>query len=114
MKFRDLSGLFIGKGTSLRAKGIIYTTYIRPAILYGSEIWPIKVEDIRKIQRSEMSMLRWMTGVSLSKSKSNEYVRSMMAIDNITKVMQYNRLRWFGHVERRDELCWIKRIETRR
>ena len=23
-----------------------------------------------------------------------------------------NRLRWFGHVERRDELCWIKRIET--
>ena len=19
---------------------------------------------------------------------------------------------WFGHVERRDELCWIKRIET--
>ena len=21
-------------------------------------------------------------------------------------------MRWFGHVERRDELCWIKRIET--
>ena len=20
-------------------------------------------------------------------------------------------MRWFGHVERRDELCWIKRIE---
>ena len=30
----------------------------------------------------------------------------------ITEVMQQNRLRWFGHVERRDELCWIKRIET--
>ena len=26
--------------------------------------------------------------------------------------MQRNRLRWFDHVERRDELCWIKRIET--
>ena len=26
--------------------------------------------------------------------------------------MRRNRLRWFGHVERRDELCWKKRIET--
>ena len=56
-------------------------------------------------------MLRWMTGVSLSKRKCNECVRSMLAIDDIAEVMQQNRLRWFGHVERRDELCWIKRIE---
>ena len=69
-----------------------------------------KVEDIRKIQRSEMRMLRWMTGVSLSERKSNECVRSMLAIDDIAEVIQRNRLRWFGHVERRDELCWIKRI----
>ena len=39
LKFRELSGLLIGKGTSLRAKGFIYTTCIRPAMLYGSETW---------------------------------------------------------------------------
>ena len=44
---------------SLRAKGIIiYITCIRPAMLYGSETWPTKIEDIRKMQRSEMRMLR--------------------------------------------------------
>ena len=112
LKFRELSGLLIGKGTSLRAKGIIYTTCIRPVMLYGSETWPTKIEDIRKMQRSEMRMLRWMTGVSLSERKSNECVRSMLAIDDVAEVMRRNRLRWFGHVERRDELCWIKRIET--
>ena len=69
------------------------------------------IEDIRKMQRSEMRMLRWMTGVSLSEKKSNECVRSMLAID-VAEVMRRNRLRWFGHVERRDELCWLKRIET--
>ena len=96
----------------LKSKGIVHTTCIRPAMLYGSETWPTKVEDIRKIQRSEMRMLRWMTGVNLSERKSNECVRSMLAIDDVAEVMQRNRLRWFGHVERRDELCWIKRIET--
>ena len=81
-------------------------------MLYGSETWPTKIEDIGKIQRSEMRMLRWMAGVNLNERKSNKCVRSMLAIDDIGEVMQRNRLRWFGHVERRDELCWIKRIET--
>ena len=111
LKFRELSGLLIGKGMSLRAKEIIYIIYIRPA-LYGSETWATKVEDIRKMQRSEMRMLRWMTRVSLSERKSNECVRSMLTIDDVAEVMRRNRLRWFGHVERRDELCCIKRIGT--
>ena len=64
------------------------------------------------MQRSEMRMLRWMTEVSLSERKSNECVRSMLAIDDIGEVMRRNSLRWFDHVERRDELCWIKIIET--
>ena len=50
--------MLIGKGISLKSKGIIYTTCIRPAMLYGSETWPTKVEDIRKMQKSEMRMLR--------------------------------------------------------
>ena len=37
LKFRELSGLLIGKGMSVKSKGIIYTTYIRPEMLYGSE-----------------------------------------------------------------------------
>ena len=88
LKFRDLSRLLIGKGMSLKSKGIIYTTCIRPAILYGSETWPTKIEEIKKIQRSEMRMLRWMTGVSLSERKSNECVRNMLAIDDVAEVMQ--------------------------
>ena len=87
LKFKELSGLLIGKGTSLRAKGIIHTTCIRPAMLYGSETWPTKIDDIRKMQRSEMSMLRWMTGVRLSERSSNECVRSMVAIDDIDEVL---------------------------
>ena len=72
---------------SVKSKGIIYTTCIRPVMLYGSETWATKIEDIRKIQRSEMRMLRWMGGVSLNEKKSNEWVRNMLAIDDIGEVM---------------------------
>ena len=106
LKFREFSGLLIGKGMSLRSKGIIYTTCIRPAMLCGTGIWPTKVEDIRKMQRSKIRILRWVAGVSLSERKSKEWMRSMLAIDDIGEVMQQNRLRWLGHVERRDELSW--------
>ena len=105
LKFRELSGLLIEKGMNLRSKGIIYTIYIRPAMLYGSETWPTEMEDIRKMQRSEMRMLRWMTGVSLSESKSNACVRSMLTFDDIAEVMRRNRLRWFGHVLREEMSC---------
>ena len=46
-----------------------------------------KDRGYKENQRSEMRMLRWMTGVSLSERKSNECVRSMLAIDNIGEVM---------------------------
>ena len=32
-------------------------------------------------------MLRWMAGVSLSERKSNEWVRSMLAINDVAEVM---------------------------
>ena len=36
-----------------------------------------------------MRMLRWMTGVSLSERKNNEWwVRSMLAIDDVAEVMK--------------------------
>ena len=34
-----------------------------------------------------MRMLRWMEGVSLSERKSNEWMKSMLAIDDIGEVM---------------------------
>ena len=55
-------------------------------MLYDSETWLTKINDIRKMQRSEMRMLRWTTGVSLSERKSNECVRSMLAIHDAAEV----------------------------
>ena len=68
-------------------RNYLYNMHKTIRMLYGSETWPTKIEDISKIQRSEMRMLRWMTGVSLSERKSNECMRSML-VDDIAEVMR--------------------------
>ena len=90
LKFRELSGLLIGKGMSLRSKGIIfYTTCIRPVMLYGSETWATKIEDIRKMQRSEMRMLRWMP-----RKRWREVLKEDMREKRFCREDAWDRSRW--------------------
>jgi len=34
-------------------------------MVYGSETWPMRVEDIQRLQRAERMMVRWICGVTL-------------------------------------------------
>ena len=51
----------------------IFISIIRPALLYGVEIWTITAKKESMLERTEIRILRWMTGVSLrDKIKSKE------------------------------------------
>ena len=39
VKFRESGELCCGRGFPLRLKGAVYESYVRPAMLYGSEAW---------------------------------------------------------------------------
>jgi hypothetical protein len=44
-KFRELSPILTARGASLKLKGKIYSACVRSVIIYGSETWPMRVED---------------------------------------------------------------------
>ena len=48
-------------------------------------------------------MIRSMCGFRLKDKMRIEKLRESLGIRGITEVMRENRLRWFGHVERKDE-----------
>ena len=83
-------------------------------MLYGEETWPVKAEDIQSFHRNKMAMVRWMCGASLKQDDcpSCETVRNKWGVKPIQDVLQQRRLRWFGHVERRDADCWLKRVQV--
>ena len=57
---------------------------------------------------TEMRMLRWIQGVSLRDHIRNEDIRKVATVQPITTHLMQKRLRWYGHVRRRDE-CHMTR-----
>ena len=101
--FRSLQPLLTKRGLSLRAKGRLYEACVRSVMLYGSETWPVKLDEVNRMRRTEMRMVRWMCGVSSRGSHheegpSREELRERLGIECISVVMRRGRLRWYGHV----------------
>ena len=60
-------------------------------------------EQEKKWEVAEMRMLRWMCGVTKLEKIRNERIRGTTKVGGITKKVQERRLKWYGHVMRREE-----------
>jgi len=77
--------------------------------MHGSEAWPMKVEHELRLNRTEMSIIRWMCGVKLNERKKNEELRELLGLEPVSLMIKKSRLRWLGDVERKDDNDWVKR-----
>ncbi len=59
--FRELAPILTSRGASLAVKGNIYKACVQRVLVYGSETWPIKVEDMQRLVRTEKMMV-WSSG----------------------------------------------------
>jgi len=75
--------------------------------VYGSETWPVKVEDVQRLERTERMMVRWMCGLRLKNRTSSEELNSRLGIVRITEIVRHGRQRWFGHLERKSSDDWV-------
>ncbi|KAJ8709025.1 hypothetical protein PYW07_008851 [Mythimna separata] len=110
MKWRQVTGTTCDPRMPLKLKGKIYKSVIRPVIMYGSECWAVKKTDEKRLHVAEMRMLRWMCGVTRMDKVRNEYIRGSLKVAPVTEKLKGNRLSWYGHVKRRDEMHVTKRV----
>ena len=108
-KFRELLPLLTSRVFSLRTRGRAFEACVRSVVLYGSETWPVKEEDLVRLERNDMRMVRWMCNVTLKDRKSSEELRDRLGLVAIRDCVQRGRLRWFGHVERMNDDNWVKK-----
>jgi len=68
----------------------------------------LEKENEVALQRAEMRMVSWMCGVKVKDRFPSKELRERLGIDDMTLVLQQNRLRWYDHVLRKDD-DWVKK-----
>ena len=99
------SELLYDRRFSLRLKGVVYGSYIRSAVLYGSEAWCLKESEMGILRRTERSMVRAMYGVQFRDIKRSTDLMFMFGLrETIDELaMANNSVRWYCHVLRRED-----------
>ena len=89
-----------------------YRVAFRPALLYGTECWPVKKFCEQKMEVAEMRMLRWMCGNTIMNRIKNQELREKPGVAPLAAKMRENRRTWFGHVQRKNFDSPVRRIES--
>ena len=88
-----------------RVKGKVYSSVVRPAMVYGVETVAVTKKQMEEMEVAEMKMLRFAMGVTRKDKIRNEYIRSTVKAERLGMKMREGRLRWYGHVMRRNQEC---------
>ena len=103
MSWKKVSGVLCDKKLPARVKGKMCKGVVRPAMLYGMETVAVTERHVRKIKVAELKMVRWALGVTRKGKIRNAYVRGTAKIAKLRDKLWNARLRWYGHVKRREE-----------
>ncbi|KAK3515912.1 hypothetical protein QTP86_004938, partial [Hemibagrus guttatus] len=100
--WRKVSGVLCDRKISARIKGKVYRTVVRPAMLYGLETVSLRKRQEAELEVAKLKMLRFSLGVTRLDRIRNEYIRGTAHVGRLGDKVREARLRWFGHVQRRE------------
>ena len=101
--WRRVSGVICDKRLPARVKGKVYSSMERPAMVYGLETVAVTKKQVEEMEFPKMKMLRFAMGVTRKDKIRNEHITSTVKVERLGMKMREDRLRWYGHVMRRDQ-----------
>ena len=77
---------------------------IKSSLLYGAETWRLIENNKRRVEATEMDVLRRSSRISRKDRIRNVTVRQQIGLEEtIIKEIEQNQLTWYGHVQRMAE-----------
>ena len=77
---------------------------------YGSETWTTTRLLERKLISAQRGMERSMMGISLRDRKRAAWIREQTKVEDILKSIKKKKWQWAGHVCRRQDDRWTKKV----
>ena len=74
--WRRVSGVICDRRLPARVKGKVYSSMVRPAMVYGLETVAVTKKQVEEMEVAEMKMLRFAMGVTRKDKIRNEHIRS--------------------------------------
>ena len=108
--------VFKSRNVGLNVKKCVYERVIVPTVLYGAETWGLRESERKKLNVFQMRCLRSMIGVTRRDRVRNTCVireRTGMNVD-LSGRADKSVLRWFGHMERMEEVRLTKKVMNSR
>ena len=73
-------------------------------MLYGSETWCLRENEMAILRRTERAMVRAMCGAKLMERRRREDLMEMLGLkETVVQMAKANGVRLYGHVLRRDD-----------
>ena len=95
VKVKECGELLNSKRFSLKMKGMVYWSCVRSAMLYGSETWCLRENEMAILRRTKRVMVRAMCGAKLIKKKRTEDLMEMLGLkETVVQMAKANAVRW--------------------
>ena len=91
--WRKVSGVICDRRLPVRVKGKVYSSVVRPAMVYGLETVAVTKKQMEEMEIAEMKMFRFAMGVTRKDKIRNEYIRVTVKIEQLQMKMREGRLR---------------------
>ena len=107
--WRRMSGVICDRRVPARVKGKVYKVAVRPAMLYWMETVAQTKRQDAEMEVAELKMLRFSIGVTRMDKIRNEYIRGTH-VGKFGEKTREARLRWYGHLRRKDDVYIGRRM----
>ena len=92
--FKGLNGILWSKDIRKERKLNIYNILIESSLLYGSETWRLTENNKRRVEATEMDVLRRSSRISRKDRIRNVTIRQIGLEETIIKEIEQNQLTW--------------------
>ena len=72
-------------------------------MLYGSETWCLRENEMAILRRTERAMVRAMCGAKLMERRTEDLMEMLGLKETVVQMAKANGVRWYGQVLRRDD-----------